>query len=198
MNILLTIALIVFLLDKIIQYIFNFFGSNKPKKESEVPINNCMMVVNEFIRKEAAIEILKWITEGKILKNTNTQNTALVSQLRDGEEIKKRVSSITSIITSKISPDMHRAFNKVYKAELEKVDDNNFVDIGLHTYIARYIFFLFRKLSYDITVLINSPEYSTEQLDVIINGYIVSLEETIYKENTIYLINDATLSQIEK
>jgi hypothetical protein len=192
------ITFIVFLLDKIIQYVSNIFRVKENAKVLEINPNDYMTVINNFIRREASIEILKWITEGKLIKNTSTKNTSFASQLTSSEEIKKRTASITAIIAEKISPDLHGIFNRIYKKDLERVDNNIHIDLSIREYIARYIFFLFRKLSYDITVLINSSQYKDEQLDSIINRYIVGLEETIYKENNIYLVNNESFSDIEE
>jgi hypothetical protein len=198
MNILIIIAIIIFLVDKITQYVLTIFKPEKDNKILEISPNDYMTVINNFIRREASIEILKWVTEGKLIKNTNTRNTSFISQLTSSEEIKKRTASITTIIAEKMSPNLHGIFNRIYKKELEIIDNKVGIDVSIREYIARYIFFLFRRLSYDITVIINSSQYKDEQLDSIINRYIVGLEETIYKENGIYLINNESLSDIEE
>jgi hypothetical protein len=197
MNILIIISLIIFLLDKIVQYLFQILKPPQDNKILEIAPTDYMTTINNFIRREASIEILKWITEGKLIKNANTQNTSFVSQITNSEELKKRTAVITTIIAEKISPNLHGIFNRIYKKEIETIDAHTGIDISLREYIARYIFFLFRRLSYDITVLINSSQYKDEQLDSIINRYVVGLEETIYKENGIYLVNNESFSDIE-
>jgi hypothetical protein len=43
-------------------------------------------------------------------------------------------------------------------------------------------------MTYDITAMIKSPEYSDKKIEIILNNYILGLEETIYKDNDIFLV----------
>jgi hypothetical protein len=186
--ILLIIILFILLSEKILE-VFNIIKVQGIKKcvydERNV---DYMKVVDEFIRKETSVEILKWVTLNRTIRDPGTYNLTIVSQLTNSDEIKKKVSVITSIIASKISPDLHIAFNRVYKKEIESADKKTFIDSTLHEYIARYVYFMIRRLSYDLTVLINDASNEDKKMDQIVNLYIVSLEETIYSENGIYLI----------
>jgi hypothetical protein len=190
--ILLIIILFIILSDKLLE-IFNIFKiqSNKKCVYDERNIDY-IKVVDDFIRKETSVEILKWVTLNRTIRDPGTYNLTIVSQLTNSEEIKQRVSVITSIIASKISPDLHIAFNRVYKKENDSIDKKSFIDSALHEYIARYVYFMIRRLSYDLTVLINDASNEDKKMDQIVNLYIVSLEETIYFENGIYLIGKNT------
>jgi hypothetical protein len=148
-----------------------------------------MEIVNNFIRREVNIEILKWLLAGRIEKNASTFDTTFIMQITNSEEIKKKTSVITSIVVAKVSPDIHKAFNRVYKRNPVKAGKSLLVDISLQEYIARYVFFMFRKLVYDITTMINSIEYKDKTIESIINMCIMTLEETIYKENNITVIS---------
>jgi hypothetical protein len=151
-----------------------------------------IVVVNDFIRKEVSIEILKWLFEGRLEKNPSTFDSTFVMQITNGEEIKRRTSIITNIVSSKISPEIHAMFNRVYRKNLARVDKTTFVDISLQEYIARYIFFMLRKLVYDITVMVNGPDYNDKRIDDILNMYIMNLEESIYKDSNIFVTSPSS------
>jgi hypothetical protein len=186
--------LIIFLVVQIFDFLIKVFIAKPPSSSYEnKPLEYYMDIVNSFIRKEAAIEILKWLMEGKIEKSTNTMDTTFVSQLTNSEEIKKRTSIITNIIATKVSPDIHVVFNRVYRKNINPIDNKSSIDISLREYIARYIFFMFRRLTYDITIMINSAEFSSKKIETVINAYIVSLEETIYSNDKIYLVKNKTI-----
>jgi hypothetical protein len=119
----------------------------------------------------------------------STMDSTFASQLTNSEEIKKRTSVITNLVATKISPDIHSVFNRIYKKNLHKIDKKSSLDVRLREYIARYVFFMFRRLTYDITTLINSNEYNSKKIETILNIYIVALEKTIYDDNKIFLVN---------
>jgi hypothetical protein len=159
------------------------------KSDPKTPLPFTIDTLNEFIRKETSFEILKWMMESRFQRNANTGDPIFVKQITNSDETKKRVAIITNIIVEKISPDFQKIYNIYYKKEAQKIDRKTIVNISLREYIARYVFFIFRKLTYDITIMINSDEYKSTKLDEILNQYILSLERTIYQDNHIYLIS---------
>jgi hypothetical protein len=156
-----------------------------------------MKVVNEFIRLEASIEIEKWITESRYTKNTLTNDSAFISQITSAEEVKKKTTTIALIISEKMSSDLKTAFNRVYKKSLVYIKKSAPVDTVLQEYIGRYVLFLFRRLSHDVTILINDPGNKTKRIDDILNLYLLQLEEAIYKDNGFFLVPDANLKLFE-
>lgn len=185
MNVFIIITLIFFIILKIYELFFS--KSIDPRLlNNQFDINS----VNDFIRKETDFEISKWVTANKYQRNANTGDPSFITQMTNSEEIKKRTTAITSMIADKMSPALHAAFNKYYKKNLQKVDNSVSIDVALYEYIARYVFFVFRRLTYDITKTIDSEEYKEVKLSEILNIYIASLEETIYAENNIYLISE--------
>jgi hypothetical protein len=185
MNVFIIITLIFFIILKIYELFFS--KSIDPRLlNNQFDINS----VNDFIRKETNFEVSKWITANKYQRNANTGDPSFITQMTNSEEIKKRTTAITSMIADKMSPALHSAFNKYYKKNPQKVDNRVSIDVALYEYIARYVFFVFRRLTYDITKTIDSEEYKEVKLSEILNIYIASLEETIYAENNIYLISE--------
>jgi hypothetical protein len=63
MEYVLLVILLIFLVTQILDFLLKIF---MPK--SDIPVYE--EIVNSFIRKEASIEILKWITERRNEKNT--------------------------------------------------------------------------------------------------------------------------------
>jgi hypothetical protein len=186
------VILIIFILTKIFELIIRLFSGHVQKTSvyDNYHAHQYIDIINGFIRREVSIEILKWLMEGRVLKDTNTLDTTFINQITNSDEIKKRTSALTNVISTKISPEIHVIFNYVYKKALQYTSDNkSSLDITLQEYIARYVLFMFRRLTYDITTMINAPEYKTKKIEAILNAYIVKLEETIYKENDIYLVN---------
>jgi hypothetical protein len=148
--------------------------------------------INSFIRHEAKIEISKWINDNYSEKSAVTYDTVFFQHVTNSETVKQKVAGITNIIAEKISPELHAVFNKVYKKSLQKVDKNTFIDINLREYIARYVYFMIRKLAYDLTVMINNESNKTKTLSDILNLYIVGIENSIYYDDDIHLINYIT------
>jgi hypothetical protein len=184
MNTLIVILMIIGILLKLCELFF--LGEKQPKIILEKNIN----LVNAFIKKEASFEINKWVLEERFQKLASTGNPTFINQLTNSEEIKKKVAVITNIIAEKMSRELHAIFNVFYKKELKSLDNKIRIDIALREYIARHVFFMFRRISYDITIMINSDQYKSIKLEKILNIYIRSLEETIYYENNIYLIGN--------
>jgi hypothetical protein len=184
MNTFIIIALIFFILLKIYELFFSVKNNNPHFNNSQFNIES----VNAFIRKEASFEILKWMTTNRFQRNADTGDPSFITQMTNSEEVKKKTSVITNIISEKMSPELHAVFNKYFAKDLSAINNSVAVDISLSEYIARYVFFIFRRLVYDITKTIDSEEYKEIRLNEILNVYIVSLEETIYSENNIYLI----------
>jgi hypothetical protein len=181
MNILIIILLVIFLALKVFEL---FFKTESP----HVVLNEKISLVNEYIRKEVSFEILRWILGERFQRSPVTGDPVFVKQMTDAEEIKKKTAVITNIIAEKMSSKLRAVFNTFYKKELESIGKRKFIDIALREYIGRYVFFMFRRLSYDITIMINSDSNTSKKLDDILNIYIVSLEKTVYLDNDIYLI----------
>jgi hypothetical protein len=189
------IILIIFLVTQIFDFLLKIFASSPGGSSpfDNKPLEYYEEIVNNFIRKEASIEILQWITERRNEKYTSTMDSTFVSQITNGEEVKKRVSIITNLVAMRMSPEIHAVFNRVHKKNLHKIDKKSSLDIALREYIARYVFFMFRRLTCDIMTLINSVEYESKKIDTILNLYIVGLEKTVYDDNKIVLIKPENL-----
>jgi hypothetical protein len=180
---------VIVIINKIVEVIKILSMPVERKTPFDVNPHKYMDYVNDFIRREAKIELSKWILNSQSIKSVATNDTTLFQQLTNGEVVKGKVSAITNIIAEKISPDLHMAFNRVYKREMKDVGNKESIDITLREYIGRYVYFLTRRVAYDLTVLINSDRFGEKRLIDILDPYITSLEESIYKDNDIYLIN---------
>jgi hypothetical protein len=185
MNTFIVITLVLIILFKIFELFFPNQKNNSLFSDVKFDITH----VNAFIRNETRFEILKWMTTDRFQINASTGNPSIINQMTNSEEIKKKISVITNIIAEKISPELHKAFNKYYRKDLEIIDRKTNIDISLREYIGRYIFHMLRRLTYDITNLIESESLKAVKLNEILNEYIKTLEETIYFENNIYLIH---------
>jgi hypothetical protein len=149
-----------------------------------------MFIFNDFLRREVSFELMKWIMEGRIQKSVVTQDSTFIAQMNDPTELKKRVNIITVIVAEKASNDLQTLFNRFYRPEITTIKgDPRPVDSAMREYIARFVFYMIRRLSYDISLMLSSDEYGDQTLDKIINAYIVSLEETIYRDNGVFLIH---------
>jgi hypothetical protein len=179
----------IVLVGKAVEILKVLYMPNERKTPFDMSPHKYMDYVNDFIRREAKIELSKWILNSQNIRSAATNDTTLFQQLTNGEIIKGKVSTITNVIAEKMSPDLQTAFNRVYKRELQEVDNKTSIDITLREYVGRYVYFLTRRIVYDLTVLINSEEFGEKTLTDILGPYIKSLEESIYEDNEIYLIN---------
>jgi hypothetical protein len=191
------LGFIIFLVSKIAEVCKAFFTPMPKGTVFDTNPAQYMVLVNEFIRREASIEIEKWITESRYTKNTMTNDSAFISQITSAEEVKKKTTTIAIIVSEKMSSDLKTAFNRVYKKTPVYIKKNAPVDTVLQEYIGRYVLFLFRRLSHDVTILINDPANKTKRIDDILNIYLLQLEEAIYKDNGFYLVPDANLKLFE-
>jgi hypothetical protein len=156
-----------------------------------------MNIVNNFIRRESLFEIHKWILEERFQKSGVTGELTIVQDIRNNEVVKKKVAIITTVIAYKMSLDICKSFNKVYQKDMIKINKKESVNNTLHEYIARYVYFIIRRMTHDITAMVNSFEHKDKKLEDVINLYILGLEETIYQENNIFLINNESLFKEE-
>lgn len=144
---------------------------------SEVDVD--LTDLNKFIKRETLFQVIMWFTNKSNVKNMSTFEHAsvIVSDLKNTEEIKKKVSVITSLIVGNLSPLLIEQFKQVYNinAYSSPVD-------ALSIYVSRMVLFYFRKINTDITVLV---ETSNRSVDSIIKMYTLSIENEIYKDNNI-------------
>ena len=145
---------------------------------SEVDVD--LTDLNKFIKRETLFQVIMWFTNKSNVKNMSTFEHAsvIVSDLKNTEEIKKKVSVITSLIVGNLSPLLIEQFKQVYNinAYSSPVD-------ALSIYVSRMVLFYFRKINTDITILIESN--SNRSVDSIIKMYTLSIENEIYKNNNI-------------
>lgn len=136
--------------------------------------------LNKFIKRETLFQVIMWFTSKSNVKNMSTFEHAsvIVSDLKNTEEIKKKVSVITSLIVGNLSPLLIEQFKRVYNinAYSSSVD-------ALSIYVSRMVLFYFRKINTDITVLIETN--SNRSVDSIVKMYTLSIENEIYKDNNI-------------
>ena len=145
---------------------------------SEVDVN--LTDLNKFIKRETLFQVIMWFTSKSNVKNMSTFEHAsvIVSDLKNTDEIKKKVSVITSLIVGNLSPLLIEQFKQVYNinAYSSPVD-------ALSIYVSRMVLFYFRKINTDITVLVETN--SNRSVDSIIKMYTLSIENEIYKDNNI-------------
>lgn len=145
---------------------------------SEIDVN--LTDLNKFIKRETLFQVIMWFTSKSNVKNMSTFEHAsvIVSDLKNTEEIKKKVSVITSLIVGNLSPLLIEQFKQVYNinAYSSSVD-------ALSIYVSRMVLFYFRKINTDITVLIETN--SNRSVDSIVKMYTLSIENEIYKDNNI-------------
>lgn len=145
---------------------------------SEVDVD--LTDLNKFIKRETLFQVIMWFTSKSNVKNMSTFEHAsvIVSDLKNTDEIKKKVSVITSLIVGNLSPLLIEQFKQVYNinAYSSPVD-------ALSIYVSRMVLFYFRKINTDITVLIETN--SNRSVDSIIKMYTLSIENEIYKDNNI-------------
>ena len=148
---------------------------------SEVDVN--LTDLNKFIKRETLFQIIMWFTSKSNVKNMSSFEHAsvIVSDLKNTEEIKKKVSVITSLIVGNLSPLLIEQFKRVYTINAYSSP----VDV-LSLYVSRMVLFYFRKINTDITVLIETN--SNISVDSIIKTYTLSIENEIYKDNNIETI----------
>jgi hypothetical protein len=145
---------------------------------SEVDVN--LTDLNKFIKRETLFQVIMWFTSKSNVKNMSTFEHAsvIVSDLKNTDEIKKKVSVITSLIVGNLSPLLIEQFKQVYNINAY----SSLVD-ALSIYVSRMVLFYFRKINTDITVLVETN--SNRSVDSIIKMYTLSIENEIYKDNNI-------------
>jgi len=178
-NIIFYIAILILL-----SFILYFIIKRKPIVKydvSEVDVN--LTDLNKFIKRETLFQIIMWFTSKSNVKNMSSFEHAsvIVSDLKNTDEIKKKVSVITSLIVGNLSPLLIEQFKRVYNinAYSSPVD-------ALSIYVSRMVLFYFRKINTDITMLIETD--SNRSVDSIIKMYTLSIENEIYKDNNIETI----------
>ena len=166
--------------------ILYFTIKRKPVVKYDVPdIDVGLTDLNKFIKRETLFQVIMWFTSKSNVKNMSSSDHAsvIVSDLKNTEEIKKKVSVITSLIVGNLSPLLIEQFKQVYNinAYSSPVD-------ALSIYVSRMVLFYFRKINTDITVLVETN--SNKSVDSVIKLYTLSIENEIYKDNNIETTSD--------
>lgn len=166
--------------------ILYFTIKRKPVVKYDVPeIDVDLTDLNKFIKRETLFQVIMWFTSKSNVKNMSSSDHAsvIVSDLKNTEEIKKKVSVITSLIVGNLSPLLIEQFKQVYNinAYSSPVD-------ALSIYVSRMVLFYFRKINTDITVLVETN--SNKSVDSVIKLYTLSIENEIYKDNNIETTSD--------
>ena len=166
--------------------ILYFTIKRKPIVKYDVPeIDVDLTDLNKFIKRETLFQVIMWFTSKSNVKNMSSSDHAsvIVSDLKNTEEIKKKVSVITSLIVGNLSPLLIEQFKQVYNinAYSSPVD-------ALSIYVSRMVLFYFRKINTDITVLVETN--SNKSVDSVIKLYTLSIENEIYKDNNIETTSD--------
>lgn len=166
--------------------ILYFTIKRKPVVKYDVPeIDVDLTDLNKFIKRETLFQVIMWFTSKSNVKNMSSFEHAsvIVSDLKNTEEIKKKVSVITSLIVGNLSPLLIEQFKQVYNinAYSSPVD-------ALSIYVSRMVLFYFRKINTDITVLVETN--SNRSVDSVIKLYTLSIENEIYKDNNIETTSD--------
>lgn len=166
--------------------ILYFTIKRKPIVKYDVPeIDVDLTDLNKFIKRETLFQVIMWFTSKSNVKNMSSSDHAsvIVSDLKNTEEIKKKVSVITSLIVGNLSPLLIEQFKQVYNinAYSSPVD-------ALSIYVSRMVLFYFRKINTDITVLVETN--SNRSVDSVIKLYTLSIENEIYKDNNIETTSD--------
>ena len=149
---------------------------------------NYMGAVNEFIRNEAIFEILKWINKDINQKSTNG-TLSFAETIKDAAAITNQVSAMTSIIYIKMGSNIKNAFYRVYETDISEDGE----DVQLIKYISRYLMFMLRRLTIDLTLELDRQR--DKDFSSILKEYILSLENEIYNNNSIYVISSGGDSQ---
>lgn len=166
--------------------ILYFTIKRKPVVKYDVPdVDVSLTDLNKFIKRETLFQVIMWFTSKSNVKNMSSSDHAsvIVSDLKNTEEIKKKVSVITSLIVGNLSPLLIEQFKQVYNinAYSSPVD-------ALSIYVSRMVLFYFRKINTDITVLVETN--SNRSVDSVIKLYTLSIENEIYKDNNIETTSD--------
>ena len=166
--------------------ILYFTIKRKPVVKYDVPdVDVDLTDLNKFIKRETLFQVIMWFTSKSNVKNMSSSDHAsvIVSDLKNTEEIKKKVSVITSLIVGNLSPLLIEQFKQVYNinAYSSPVD-------ALSIYVSRMVLFYFRKINTDITVLVETN--SNRSVDSVIKLYTLSIENEIYKDNNIETTSD--------
>lgn len=166
--------------------ILYFTIKRKPVVKYDVPdVDVGLTDLNKFIKRETLFQVIMWFTSKSNVKNMSSSDHAsvIVSDLKNTEEIKKKVSVITSLIVGNLSPLLIEQFKQVYNinAYSSPVD-------ALSIYVSRMVLFYFRKINTDITVLVETN--SNRSVDSVIKLYTLSIENEIYKDNNIETTSD--------
>ena len=182
-NIIFYIAVLVLL-----SCILYFTIKRKPVVKYDVPeIDVDLTDLNKFIKRETLFQVIMWFTSKSNVKNMSSSSfdhaSVIVSDLKNTEEIKKKVSVITGLIVGNLSPLLIEQFKQVYNinAYSSPVD-------ALSIYVSRMVLFYFRKINTDITVLVETN--SNKSVDSVIKLYTLSIENEIYKDNNIETTSD--------
>ena len=163
-----------------------FFKRTKTVEKIDVSkVDVQLKDVNAFIKRETLYNFVSWFNSKITVKNmsNSNQSPSLITDLKDPEIIKTKMNAISSYIFITMSSALKASFYAVYNKNAY-----NDPDEMLTTYISRHVMFYIRKVNVDITQLFQ--EHKEETTENLLKVYIMTLENEIYKNNNIAVIEE--------
>lgn len=186
MNII-TILFYIFILI-ILAYIA-IFKRNIVRQEYTGQIDVSLVNLNVFIRREFLFQLINWLNSGVNVKNMSTidHTSVVISELKDPEILKTKMTTITSVIVGNMSKRLLAEFHSVY---------NNMTGEEIPTivtYVSRQVMFYIRKVNVDISTMFN--ENKDKPVDDLLKLYILGIENEIYNLNQIQTVTGGSSSE---
>lgn len=186
MNII-TILFYIFILI-ILAYIA-IFKRNIVRQEYTGQIDVSLVNLNVFIRREFLFQLINWLNSGVNVKNMSTidHTSVVISELKDPEILKTKMTTITSVIVGNMSKRLLAEFHSVY---------NNMTGEEIPTivtYVSRQVMFYIRKVNVDISTMFNVNK--DKPVDDLLKLYILGIENEIYNLNQIQTVTGGSSSE---
>lgn len=154
------IFIILYLFFKSLINIFISITSASPSS-NKIDSSEGIKIVNDFIEKEAYMELFKWIISSSniiyIDKITKNFRAGFLDQMTNSQILNEKLSIISCIIYEKMSKSIKNIFH-IYYSEIitRKGKNKDVIDEILMEYIQRYVFFIIRRTTIELTELFNT------------------------------------------
>lgn len=183
------ITILFYILVLAILVYIAIFKRSVIRQEYTGPIDVSLTNVNAFIRREFLFQLINWLNSGVNVKNMSTidHTSVVISELKNPEILKTKMTTITSVIVGNMSKRMLAEFHSVY---------NNMTGEEIPTivtYVSRQVMFYIRKVNVDISTMFN--ENKDKPVDDLLKLYILGIESEIYNLNQIQTVTGGSSTE---
>lgn len=183
------ITILFYILVLAILVYIAIFKRSVIRQEYTGPIDVSLTNVNAFIRREFLFQLINWLNSGVNVKNMSTidHTSVVISELKNPEILKTKMTTITSVIVGNMSKRMLAEFHSVY---------NNMTGEEIPTivtYVSRQVMFYIRKVNVDVSTMFN--ENKDKPVDDLLKLYILGIESEIYNLNQIQTVTGGSSTE---